>query len=511
MKKLDNLNTYYGDIHNHCGASYGHGPVEDSIANAKMQLDFVSVTGHALWPDMPRQQHGMERRIKYHEDGFKKLANCWDHFVDVTDKANEDGEFVSFLGYEKHSCHSGDQTVMYRDGKGSILQTQTVPELRDELTKLNNEGIDCMTFTHHIGYKQGYRGINWEEHEDHPLSPVIELFSMHACSESDETAYPYLHSMGPCDQNSTYSAGLKMGRIVGCVASTDHHSAHPGSHGHGRVAVRSPDLTREAIWDAILNRRTIALTGDNIEIDFSVNDGIIGDVVETPSDKRDIEFAIKGGGAIRTVELLKNEKVLKHYSVPKVTEAAKENKTVRAKIGLEVGWGSRGKTVLWDASFGVEEGKILVAEPRFKGSEVVSPTDHEDDFRFSDWSQPDERSVQFKTKTQGNSTPVTNSNQGFCLEVEMPLDAKIELELNGAKFSHTLREVLAGALSGYISGYGTPAYRIVAALPESYEFETQLEDSAEGDALPNGMDCYRLRVEQHNKQWAWSSPIWIKR
>lgn len=511
MKTIEKLNTYYGDIHNHCGASYGHGPVENAIANAKMQLDFVSVTGHALWPDMPRQQHGMERRIKYHEDGFKKLAACWDHFVDVCDKANEDGRFVSFLGYEQHSCHSGDQTVMYRDGRGSILQTETVPELRDELAKLNERGIACMTFTHHIGYKQGYRGINWDEHQDHPLSPVVELFSMHACSESDETAYPYLHSMGPCDHDSTYSAGLKKGRIIGCIASTDHHSAHPGSHGHGRVAVRAQELSREAIWDAILNRRTIALTGDNIEIDLSINGGFIGDVIEKPSDKRDIQFSVKGGGAIRTIELLKNEKVLKHIFLPKVTEAAEENQTVRAKIGLEVGWGSRGKTVLWDASFGVRDGKILAAEPRFKGSEVVSPTDNEDDFRFTEWNQPDDTSVQFKTKTRGNPTPVTNSNQGFCLEVEMPLDGVIDLELNGAPFSHTLREVLVGARGDYISGYGTPAYRVVAARPESYEFETTLEDSAEGEALPNGMDCYRVRVEQYNKQWAWSSPIWIKR
>ncbi len=511
MKLSKNLNIYYGDIHNHCGASYGHGPVEDAIANARMQLDFVSVTGHALWPDMPRRQHGMERRIKYHEDGFRKLAECWDHFVGVTDGANEDGKFVSFLGYEKHSCHSGDQTVMYRDGKGSILQTETVPELRDELTRLNEQGVACMAFTHHIGYKQGYRGINWKEHEDHPLSPVVEVFSMHACSESDATAYPYLHSMGPCDHDSTYSAGLKLGRIVGCIASTDHHSAHPGSHGHGRLAALAPELSREAIWNAILNRRTIALTGDNIEIDFSVNGGCIGDIVEEPSNKRDIQFHVKAGGAIRTIELLKNENVLKHIFLPMVTEFAEENQTVRAKIGLEVGWGSRGKTVLWDASFGIGEGRILSAEPRFKGSEVVSPTDNEDNFRFSSWEQENDQSVQFKTKTQGNSTPVTNSNQGFCLEVEMPLDASIELTLNGATFSHPLRDVLAGARSGYISGYGTPAYRLVAALPESYEFESRIEDTAEGDALPNGMDCYRLRVEQYNKQWAWSSPIWIRR
>ena len=37
--------AYYGDIHNHCGISYGHGTIEDAYENAKLQLDFVSVTG----------------------------------------------------------------------------------------------------------------------------------------------------------------------------------------------------------------------------------------------------------------------------------------------------------------------------------------------------------------------------------------------------------------------------------------------------------------------------------
>lgn len=508
MKPGSTLNTYYGDIHNHCGVSYGHGPVEDAVANARMQLDFVSVTGHALWPDMPRNQAGMERRIKYHEDGFRKLAGCWDHFEKVTDEANEDGKFVSFLGYELHSCLSGDQTILYRDGKGKILESGSVEELRRQLAKLNAEGTACMTFPHHIGYKQGYRGINWNTFEN-SVSPVVEFFSMHACSESDETAYPYLHSMGPCDHDSTYSAGLKMGHIVGAIASTDHHSAHPGSHGHGRLAVRAEKLTRKSVWDAILKRRTVALTGDNIEVDFMLNDAFTGDVIRPPNAKRNIRFRIKGGGAIRTIELLKNEEVLKHFFVPKVTEVAAGTKPVRAKIGLEVGWGSRGKTVNWEAAIKLQDGRILKAEPRFKGSEVVSPTENEEDFRFSEWKQDGDRSVQFKTKTQGNSTPVTNSNQGFGLEVEMPADATIELTLNGATFKHTLREVIAGARSGYIGGYGTPAYRVVAALPESYEFEAQVNDTPAAKPLPNGMDVYRLRVEQYNKQWAWTSPIWI--
>ena len=46
------MNVYYGDIHNHCGISYGHRNLETALENARLQLDFVSITGHALWPDM---------------------------------------------------------------------------------------------------------------------------------------------------------------------------------------------------------------------------------------------------------------------------------------------------------------------------------------------------------------------------------------------------------------------------------------------------------------------------
>ena len=47
------LRPFYGDLHNHCNISYGHGSLSEALKRAKRQLDFVSVTGHAYWPDMP--------------------------------------------------------------------------------------------------------------------------------------------------------------------------------------------------------------------------------------------------------------------------------------------------------------------------------------------------------------------------------------------------------------------------------------------------------------------------
>lgn len=50
---LKNLKVFWGDVHNHCNLTYGHGDLEDAVAAAREQLDFVSITPHALWPDIP--------------------------------------------------------------------------------------------------------------------------------------------------------------------------------------------------------------------------------------------------------------------------------------------------------------------------------------------------------------------------------------------------------------------------------------------------------------------------
>ena len=55
---------------------------------------------------------------------------------------------------------------------------------------------------HHLSYKQGRRGVKWEIFEE-DISPVVELYSMHGCSENDQAEYPFLHSMGPRNYENT--------------------------------------------------------------------------------------------------------------------------------------------------------------------------------------------------------------------------------------------------------------------------------------------------------------------
>ena len=118
----------WGDLHNHCAISYGHGSLERALALARQQLDFVSVTGHAFWPDMPtdRTRHG--RTIDTHRMGFQRLHAGWDGVLATLAGADREGEFVVFPGYEWHSLAHGDHHVVYRDLGGALLGGETVDE-----------------------------------------------------------------------------------------------------------------------------------------------------------------------------------------------------------------------------------------------------------------------------------------------------------------------------------------------------------------------------------------------
>ncbi len=494
------MNLYFGDIHNHCGISYGHGSLEYAYENARLQLDFASVTGHSSWPDMPECDERLQSVVDYHRTGFKKLEDSWQNYLQVTEKFHDPGNFVTFFSYEWHALQYGDYVAYFKDPVEKMLKPATLEDFRQELLEYRSQGIDCMLIPHHIGYKTGYRGINWETFfED--ISPVVEIISMHGCAEKDDTPIPYLHTMGPLDSRNTMQAGLAAGKHFGVVGSTDHHSAHPGSYGYGRLGVWAEALTREAIWKAIQARRTYALTGDKIELNFAINDHPLGSHPAYTED-RHISLNVKGGYALERVEILKNNRVIfqKYF-----TDKAPLIQKVRGKFVLEMGWGEKNIEQGWDGKLTVQNGTLLGVESRFHGIDIVDPQDHRHQKRhhFSSYEQA-ANSVVFQTCTWGNPTSVTNTNQALCFEIEGSPSTRISCRINHKNLSYTLGELYEGSISEYLGNFLTGAMCFHRFMPEQeYCWETTFHDRTEHS--PN--DVYYVRVSQKNQQWAWSSAI----
>ena len=498
-------NVYFGDLHSHCDVGYAHGSPADAFRNARLQLDFACITAHAYWHDMPVGDPRLASLVAYHKKGFAETAAQWEQLRSVADLFHQEGEFVTFLGFEWHSNRYGDHNIYFSGADGEIVYAKDMDELRTALRQYHQRNIQVMMIPHHIGYKAGFRGINWNEFDPEFIS-VVEIMSMHGAAESHGAARPYLHTMGPRDWESMLQHGLEQGHIVGVIGSTDHHSAHPGSYGHGRLGVWAEQLSRESIWEAICDRRTYALTGDNIRLAFSINGAAMGSILP-PSDERDINVSVEGGDAIDNIELVYNNQSIKRWN-PRFRQSF-DAVHQRLKIYVEVGWGEREKDVDWQVELRIVDGAIRSVEPRFRGHEVVEPQNGEkNEYVFSNWKALGDCAVQFATRTWGNPTTSTASTQGMCLEIDARPETRLAGSINGQKVDLPVSRLLKGPCAGYLGGFLSPAYCFHQAVPQSaYSASFQFSHS------PNCVrqDWYYVRVRQKNGQWAWSSPIWVQR
>ncbi len=500
----ENLDVYYGDLHNHCNIGYAHGSIEDAYRNARLQLDFVCVTVHAHWHDIPEGEPRLASLVDYHKKGFARTAEQWDRVKEMVAAHHRDDEFVTFLGFEWHSNRYGDHNVYFKGTEGAVIRASDMAEMRQRLRDYADRGIDTMLIPHHIGYKAGYRGINWEAFDPEFIS-VVEVMSMHGASESPTTGYPYLHTMGPRDWQSTLQYGLARGHIVGVVGSTDHHSAHPGSYGHGKVGVWAAALTRDGVWDALRNRRTYALTGDRIRLAFSLNGQPMGAIAPAAST-RNISVAVEGGDALDYVEVLHNNRVVHRWNPDFETQPDPFEQPL--KVYLEVGWGERNENVDWNVALRIEDGELRDVEPRFRGHEVVAPqSNDEEKYAFSDWQWVGPNAVAFTTRTWGNPTTTTASTQGMCFEVDANPQTHFVGTINGQAVDIAITDLLAGPRANYLGGFVSAAYYFHQAVPRS-AYRAEFQRTLYGNSQQR--DWYYVRVRQKNGHWAWGSPIWVR-
>lgn len=496
------MGLYWGDLHNHCAISYGHGSLERALTLARQQLDFVSVTGHAYWPDMPtdRSRHG--RTIDTHLMGFERLHSGWDQVLSTMAGAHSDGELVVFPSYEWHSMAHGDHHVLYRDIDGALVGGDTLAGLRDALS---GQQVPFVLVPHHIGYARGVRGTNWDTYvQEH--SPLVEIYSLHGCSESDEAPYPMLHTMGPRDSRSTARDGLERGHRFGLVASTDQHSGYPGSYGEGRLGVYAESLTRGAIWDALLARRTYAVTGDKIDAAFSVNGELLGG--ETTGSRREISFTAVGSDFWDYAEVIKNGSVWRRWSpTPSHRPLAARKRTI-LKLRVEWGWSRAEPPKQWDLRLDIDGGAITHVETCFRGEPVLRHDQVEGVAETIPHALLEQSGshVAWRSTTTGNYSTRHPTTQAIVLTIDAPPSARLTLRGSGLDASHSLAELLEGSRVHMTAGFASPAVRLHRAVPER---DYTLRHAVVDTTPERETDYYYLRLAQRNAQYAWLSPVWV--
>jgi hypothetical protein len=291
-------NIYWGEIHGHTEISDGGGSLDDYFTAARdtARLDFCAVTDH---------DHGGVAKPELWGDK-------WELTQQKVAEYHDSGKFVTLLGYERDSWPwYTNLCLYYRDGRGEMVRGVQDGEItREELTVLLARD-DMIVIPHHTS--DTGQGVNFDCIPPELMTPLIEVYSKWGTSEYFGNPRPVRRE----SRSGHWRDALEMGAKMGCVGGSDVHGPYPGikhraggnlRHDNpGIVAVLAPELTREAVFDAIKARRCYGASGARIAIEFRVNNAVMGEEIETPrGEERKIFYNVVGEAPLERVDLIKN-------------------------------------------------------------------------------------------------------------------------------------------------------------------------------------------------------------
>jgi hypothetical protein len=360
---------------------------------------------------------------------------------------------------------------------------------------------------HHLAYRQGWRGANIE-YFDPKVSPVMEIFSEHGLSEHDRGGRDYItHSNGGRYTRNTFRAFLRKGIRAGVVASSDDHLGFPGAYGEGVAGVYASDLTRQALFDALWNRRTIAVTGDRIDLRFLMNGQWMGSMVPATAD-RTLEVSVAAPDEIERVEIVKNDRTF-HRFFPEDYAKLSAPFPQQSLCRVEFGWGpwaalGMARTCDWDFTCKVANGKLLEVTPCFQSG----PFDEERRNKIAERSATSCRVISYTSRTDAYEERATNA---VVLKIEGGPSTVLDINLTKPSrmtITKRLSELLESsevAFTGQFTSESMLIHRLVT--PEFFQARFTVKDKG----TPGADDYYYARVVQTNRHQAWSSPIWVAR
>ena len=190
-------------------------------------------------------------------------------------------------------------------------------------------------------------------------------------------------------------------------------------------------------------------------------------------------------------------------------------KSGKYKLRIETGWGNNEEEAYeWQCSVQVTDGKIIGAEPCFRGRSVLSPKDTDTSGRDKVNDLPNRilsltpDSCSWQCFTFKNMTTLHPQTCAVILEVEGDPSTQVSVDINGRRETRTIAQLLEAGYAGEMKKWHSQAFKVHTAVPACrYQVSGSFSDTA-GEGQKE--DFYHLEVSQLNGHWAFVTPVWVK-
>lgn len=297
--KVGDLQPLFGYLHAHSDISEDGTQSPDAcyrFGRDTARLDFCALTDH-FWAREPLWK--------------------WEQIQQAAAKYNRDGEFATLVGYEWSSQDFGDRNVYFAGESGPPCPVEPIESTPDDLyAQLENER--ALIIPHSPAYERRARGIDWEYH--HPrLERLVEVYSSHGSSEGlPGHSFPLFNgAMGHEYAPNSVCSALDRGYELGFLAGGDDHIC-PNPAGSGLAVVWAENRTRDAVFQALYERRCYGTTGPAIMVEYRMNEIWMGSVQRFRSAKeaRRYRCRVTAPAPVSRIEWVKNGRVDRIFFPP---------------------------------------------------------------------------------------------------------------------------------------------------------------------------------------------------
>lgn len=460
---------YWGDLHAQTDATVGTGTEEEyfRFGRDEARLDFISHQGN----------------------DFQMTDDDWERLNRVTRQFHVDHRYVVFPGYEwsANTPAGGDRNVFFRREGYPIIRSShwQIPEtVEDQRTPAHPANVFFERIRQHVPLDDvlvashvGGRYADIRRYLDAELAPLVEVVSCWGVFEW-----------------MLFDAFEREAR-VGVMCNSDGHKGRPGDEGPGAgefgiasglTCVLADELTRDAVFDALKQRRCYGTSGPRILLDVEVDGAAMGAEIQSTGEVN-VAATTVGVAGIDSLELFAGRERLDQVRPPAFENLAGSRR-------LRIMWGGsrirgRGRRAHWDGTLHIEGNSIEAVELVSFDSPadgIVSRSDRE---------------IQFRSRTTGDLDGldlILKQAQTGRIAWETPLGT-LEADLGQLGDGRVSRSFGGLDLRCYVEWYPDDLGAVPTALAGQWTVR-----------LNQPWTPLWLKVTQVDGHMAWSSPVYVK-
>ncbi|MDO5018726.1 MAG: cell wall-binding repeat-containing protein [Lagierella massiliensis] len=313
------VKAYFGQIHSHSNYSDGSGSPKDAVSYASQVegLDFFSLTDHSNYFDDENNLGNIDDSNSGKRDPSGSEKSKWQVYKEIVESFTTE-DFLSIYGYEMTWTKSGANYGHINTYNSEGFVSRNNPDFNDKteskgllryyemLTELENKNQNVISQLNHPGDTFG----NFDDfgHYSPEYDKVLNLVEV-GNGEGE------IRSKGYFPSYDQYTMALDKGWHISPSNNQDNHKGKWGDANTARTVVIADNLDKSSLFEAIRQNRVYATEDNNLFVDFTVNNQMMGSRIT--GNPKTLKFNVNindedSKDIIGTVSVISNRGEVKH-------------------------------------------------------------------------------------------------------------------------------------------------------------------------------------------------------